>query len=264
MSWQNCAALTAATARGTIAVWLELTREVGTLPPRAGSGPHGGGSPPAACAQAQSALGWPGRASLAAAAAAAGSAAIPCAAQSKVDPDCTAMGKPNKFDCATAAARDAAISAGCSLEHAGSTTDLDVCCPAGLVSASASGTGAGPDATAASGDAWQSPAQDAAVMPKECTFPGRTLDCGCSNACVYDGPSAGTCKSCSAKGGGCKRADIVCCADNQCPVGSHCDSLTAVMAKGSHICTINDQPCQTADNCQLGEKCLGGYCRDAW
>jgi hypothetical protein len=95
----------------------------------------------------------------------------------------------------------------------------------------------------------------------DCTFPNDISVCGCGNACNSDGPSYGLCSDCGAGGSGCVTEDIWCCSDAHCPAGTQCSTLSSSSFVGYHLCT--DLPsCSTDDDCNFGEPCELGYCRD--
>lgn len=92
-----------------------------------------------------------------------------------------------------------------------------------------------------------------------CTFPNDISICGCGNACLT---SSGTCQTCGIYGDGCPTDDIYCCADIDCPSGTHCSSLSTNPKVGYHIC-LALEPCSTTSDCTVAEVCQSGYCRDA-
>lgn len=58
------------------------------------------------------------------------------------DSDCTAVGKPRKFDCTSASAQSTGLAAGCVKEHPDDPTDYDVCCPTSVTGSTSNGSSA--------------------------------------------------------------------------------------------------------------------------
>lgn len=63
---------------------------------------------------------------------------ISCEASGSPDDDCTALGKPLKFDCESAEEQRTGLGAGCVAEDPNDADDFDVCCPEGVQSKFAS------------------------------------------------------------------------------------------------------------------------------
>ncbi len=96
----------------------------------------------------------------------------------------------------------------------------------------------------------------------ECTFPDHVSVCGCGNACVGAGVDYGFCETCGPEGSGCSRDDIWCCADDECPSGTQCSTLSSSASFGYHIC-IELEPCLSDADC-FDEPCEEGFCRDGF